>query len=110
MKLRRTIRLLCLLAGIICAQSHLKAQQNQISGTVKNEKGEPIEAASVQVIGTGNGTLSDKNGAFKLNASASDSLVISYVGYDSLHVSANSNLQITLHNGAGNLNEVVVIG
>lgn len=110
MKLRRTIRLLCLLAGIICVQPNLKAQQNQISGTVKNEKGEPIEAASVQVVGTGNGTLSDKNGVFTLNTSAGDSLVVSYVGYDSLYVLAGPGLQVTLHPDAGNLNEVVVIG
>ncbi len=109
MKIRRTIRLLCMLAcfGFVFTAN---AQQAKISGTIKNEKGEPIEAASVQVVGKSTGTLSDKNGSFSLNASPTDSILVTSIGYDKVVAKAEPGLQIILKNAAGNLNEVVVIG
>ncbi len=86
------------------------AQQAKISGTIKNEKGEPVEAASVQIVGKSTGTLSDKNGLFSLNASPTDSILVTSIGYDKVVAKAESGLQIILKNVAGNLNEVVVIG
>jgi iron complex outermembrane receptor protein len=88
-----------------------KAQQTvPVSGTVKNEKGEPVEAASVRVRHTTKGTFTDKAGAFSLTASPGDLLVISYVGYDTLQVKAGPQMQLALHPSAGSLNDVVVIG
>lgn len=109
MKIRTTIRALSLL---VCFSFSLaaKAQQSKISGTIKNEKGEPIEAASIQVAGSNTGSLSDKKGSFTLTASPNDSLRITYVGYDTLTVSATQNLNLVLHPASANLNEVVVIG
>ncbi len=109
MKLRTVIRLLCLLAGIISIQSALKAQ-TKISGIIKNEKGEPIEAASVQLKGSSKGTLTDKKGTFSLKASTTDSLIVSFVGYDAQTIQTASSEQIVLHPSTANLNEVVVIG
>ncbi|MEP6465182.1 MAG: TonB-dependent receptor [Parafilimonas sp.] len=109
MKIRTTIRLLCSLIGF-GFMLQASAQQTQITGTIKNENGEAIEAASVQVVGNSKGTLSDKNGTFSLSVLPSDSLRISAVGYGALVVKATPALQVVLHESAGNLNEVVVIG
>src|SRR6187549_2525764 len=96
MNIRTTIRALSLLA-CFCFSLAAKAQQTKISGTIKNEKGEPVEAASVQVTGNNTGSLSDKNGSFTLTASPNDSLRITYIGYDTLTVSASQYLNIVLH-------------
>ncbi|MFT3822679.1 MAG: TonB-dependent receptor [Chitinophagaceae bacterium] len=82
----------------------------QVNGTVKNEKGEPLVAASVTVSGTANGTVTDTKGNFSLSAPANASLLFSSVGYDTLLVAVQPRLEITLKVAAGSLNDVVVIG
>ena len=59
-----------------------------VSGTIKNEKGEPVEAASVRIRNSTKGTSTDKAGAFLLNVAPGDLLIISYIGYDTLLVKA----------------------
>ena len=55
--------------------------QTRITGTVADEKGEPVIGASVLVKGTAVGVSTDLNGAFTLNVpGGSKTLVISYVG------------------------------
>lgn len=58
--------------------------QNNIinaNGVVKDSKGEPLIGVSVVIKGTTNGTVTDMNGKFKLNASPGDVLEFSYIGY-----------------------------
>ena len=44
------------------------AQTRLVSGTVKDDKGEPVPFASILVKGTKTGVAADANGAFKINA------------------------------------------
>ncbi len=89
-----------------------KAQQpsGQVSGSVKNEKGEPLPSVSVKIAGTEKGTITDPKGNFTLTVADNILLVFSYVGYDTLQVKAQANLAITLTPSVGALNDVVVIG
>ena len=57
--LRMAIASLILLLGTVSAFA-----QQQISGTVKDQAGEPIIGASVVVPGTTNGVITDVNGAW----------------------------------------------
>lgn len=84
--------------------------QTPITGTVKNEKNEPVEAASVQVSGTNKSTVTGKSGNFTIAAAPGDVLIITYVGYDTLQVKAKNGMQVTLQPANGTLNDVVVIG
>ncbi|MFL9484809.1 SusC/RagA family TonB-linked outer membrane protein [Chitinophagaceae bacterium LWZ2-11] len=87
------------------------AQQNiPVTGTVRNEKGEPIEAASVQITNTQKGTVTDVKGAFSLTVPANGTLTISGVGYEPQQVKAGGNLSIVLKLSNNTLNDVVVIG
>jgi TonB-linked SusC/RagA family outer membrane protein len=82
-----------------------------ITGTVTNEKGQPIEAASVSISGSGKGTVTDKNGFFSLTAPIRTVLIITYVGYDTVvRQAAQNSLQIVLHPAGSSLNDVIVIG
>ncbi len=72
--------------------------QTQISGTVVDETGEPLPGASVVEKATTNGTSTNFDGEFKLNAkSTSGTLVVSFVGFLDKEVAFN---------GAGNVGTI----
>ncbi|MDR2805750.1 MAG: TonB-dependent receptor [Dysgonamonadaceae bacterium] len=83
----------------------------QISGTVVSE-GEPLIGASVIEKGTANGTVTDLNGHFSLSVVRDASLIISYLGYETLTVKTGnqSDITISLKEAVNVLNEVVAIG
>lgn len=87
-------------------------QANKVSGTVTDEHGEPIIGANVVVKGTSNGTITDVDGRFSIEASQDDVLQISYIGYlsEEATVSGNQVLNIRLREDTQKLEEVVVIG
>jgi len=86
--------------------------QSIIKGTVKDEGGEAIIGASVQVQGTRTGAITDVNGAFSVEAGSNATLVVSYVGYttETVKVAGRNNINITLQEDVTALNDVVVIG
>lgn len=86
--------------------------QVEVSGVVRDaETSDPLLGATVLVKGTNNGTVTDFDGAFTLSLKNQDViLVISYTGYKTLEVKAESNLQINLKVDIASLDEVVIIG
>ncbi len=84
----------------------------EITGKVMDETGQPLSGATVQVKGTTNGTSTDADGNFKINAKAGDILVISYVGFvtTEVKVGANNNISVALLSAAKTGDEVVVVG
>ena len=73
--------------GVIVAQT-------QVRGTVVDDTGEPVIGATIQVKGTSQGTITDANGVFLLQAPVGGTLVISYVGYVSQQVPVSENIRI----------------
>ncbi len=67
-----------------------QAEVINVSGKVTDETNSPIIGANVLVKGTQNGTVTDKNGMYKISAEKGKSLVFSYVGYESKTVKATS--------------------
>ncbi len=93
------------------------AQNRPITGTIQNEKGEPIVHASVVLKGTSIGTVTDEKGAFSLSVPASASasakaILISSLNYSPKEVTLNGSvLRVTLEAAAAtNLDDVVVVG
>lgn len=105
-------RRLCflLIAFFVALTAH--AQSIKITGTVSDEKGEPIIGASVKIKGTGTGTVTDFDGRFSLSADSKGKLVVSYIGYKTSEISIDgrNSISLTLHEDHALLNEVVVIG
>ena len=59
------------------------AQENlKVSGQVTDNKGEAIIGASVKVLKTGTGTISDMDGKFTIQVPVGAELEIGYVGYN----------------------------
>lgn len=84
-----------------------------VKGTITDAKtGETLIGVSVVPKNSqGNGTVTDGDGAFGLNVTRGTTLVISYVGYQTAEVVANSNnINIKLNESDELLDEVVVIG
>ena len=83
-----------------------------ITGSVINEKGEPLAGASVVIKGTTTGTVTKEDGTFAINANQGDVLIISIIGYNSQEVKVgdSNNLTISLTTISRNMDEVVVVG
>ena len=61
--------------------------QNSVSGTVvDSEVGSGLPGASVVVKGTSDGVSTDFNGTFTISVETGATLVVSYIGYDSVEV------------------------
>ncbi|MDP4271844.1 MAG: carboxypeptidase-like regulatory domain-containing protein, partial [Bacteroidota bacterium] len=90
------------------------SQQNAmtITGRVVSDKGESLPGVNIVVKGTTNGTITDINGKFKLQASPKSVLVFSFMGYISQEVVTGKaqTLNVTLRENTKLIDEVVVIG
>lgn len=87
-------------------------QSLSVKGKVLNDKGAPVEGASVVQKGTSNGSVSDKDGAFSIKVPAGATLVITAIGYAEKEVKAGTGGDITVQLDPDEkaLGEVVVVG
>lgn len=87
--------------------------QVRITGKVSGSDDKlPISGATIRIRNTTQGTMSDANGSFALQAKQGDVLVVSYIGYKSREVTVGTqtSLNIVLDADAANLSEIVVTG
>ncbi|WOD42223.1 SusC/RagA family TonB-linked outer membrane protein [Hwangdonia lutea] len=86
------------------------AQEKTISGTVTDNSGMPLPGVNIIVKNTTNGTQTDFDGNYSINANSGDILVFSYVGLKTQEatVGASNTLNVTMEEDAAVLDEVVV--
>ena len=85
--------------------------QTQVSGPVtSSEDGSPVIGASIKVVGTNTGTVTNIDGNFSLNVSANAKLEVSYIGMVTKTVKAAENMKIVLDPDNKSLSEVIVTG
>ena len=103
-------RLLFLLLAFFMSMTTF-AQTKTISGTVKDDNGEPIIGASVVEKGQPqNGSITDFDGHFTIKVAEDADVVISYIGYVSQELRARDGMTVVLKEDQKMLNDVVVIG
>ena len=102
--------ILVLIGCLLCFSGVMA--QNRISGTVMDERNEPVVGANVLVKGTTNATMTDADGKFQLTASQGDVLVVSFIGYLSQEIllSNQNTINVTLSEDTQALEEIVVVG
>lgn len=83
MKRNATFKVLLMFIVGLFLSVNTFAQQIVVKGIVKDTTGEPIIGANVIVKGTTNGTITDFDGNFLLNANKGDIIIISFIGYRS---------------------------
>lgn len=86
--------------------------QQQISGVVKDNTGNPLPGVNIVEKGTNNGVSTDIDGSYKITVKEGASLIFTYIGYTSVTRLANSpQIDVALsEEGGQNLDEVVVTG
>lgn len=89
---------------------HAFAQSLTVKGTIIDKNGEAIIGANVLVKGTTNGTITDFDGKFTLEAKQGDILAISFIGYKNQELPASTDMKITLYEDTEILDDVIVIG
>ncbi|MBO4943683.1 MAG: TonB-dependent receptor [Muribaculaceae bacterium] len=94
-----------------------KASENKgavklVTGSVTDEKGEPMIGVSVTVPGTSTGTATNLDGLFNINAAQGQELRFSYIGYkpQTVIVGKSDNINVILAEDNNILDEVVVVG
>ncbi|MCC8170878.1 MAG: TonB-dependent receptor [Parabacteroides sp.] len=110
MKKSIAFRYLFALLTVLCLSFDLSAQQLTVKGIVKDETGEPAIGANIIVKGTTNGTTTDLDGLFTLNAQTGDIIQVSYIGYKTQELPASASMNILLKEDSEVLDDVVVIG
>ena len=106
-KLQKTFAVLFLLCMI-----PLGMNAQTVKGTVSDESGEPIIGATVKVLGSNEGAITDFDGNYSVKAASDATLNFSYVGYVSqqVKVGGKTTINVTLTEDNTTLNDVVVIG
>ncbi|HBX46671.1 TonB-dependent receptor [Limibacterium fermenti] len=95
---------------------HAQSRMGTVTGKIKNEKGEPLEYATIATKGVGHVTYSDGEGVFKLSLpEGTHTFIVQYLNYapfeKEVHVSAAVPLSlgdIALEPVSVNLKEVLV--
>ncbi len=109
----RHIMILCLVSAVVSYSNKAVAQKQSITanGTVMDTAGEPLIGATIIVLSTQNGIVTDFDGKFSIKCNEGDSLQISFIGYDRKVVAASaSEMSITLTSSETDLDEITIVG
>jgi len=103
------LMLMMFLIGALHSPVHA---QNLITGTVTDSTGKPLVGVSVQKKNTKTGTTTNGQGVYSINATNTDVLVFSYVGYQPQEIPVNNktDINVSLSSSSVQLTDVVVIG
>ncbi len=111
-KSNRNLQCLFFLLSLFVGCQLMSAQQISISGTVTDPSGEPLPGVTVIVSGTANGTATDLDGLYSINAPADGTLQFSYIGYkmQSVPIEGRNRIDVTMQEDSSLLDELVVVG
>lgn len=103
-----------LLASVLLiALSFVAFAQQNIRGVVQDEMGEPLVGVFIVVEGTQNGTTSDVNGLFNINAPVGSKLILSCIGLKDAEIvvtKSTSSVLVKMEADAQILDDAVVVG
>lgn len=101
-----------LLILTLCIIPLLLSAQGLVTGIVVDSNKEPLVGVSVVVRNSNTGTITNLEGKFAIRATAKDSLIFSYIGFQKISLKATPSAEMTVKmtEDTKNLDEVVVIG
>lgn len=106
--LRKALQVM-LIPALLCMGGHAYAQQ-QLSGKVVDNAGEPVIGAMVIVDGTSTGAQTDLDGNFTLKTAPGAAVTVTFLGYKDVKTTMRNGIVITLEDDTTLLDEVVVVG
>jgi len=100
-------------AEVVRNRSSLAALRINVTGTVRDSKGEPLPGVTVKVKGSKTATSTDVNGVYRINLPAgNETLIFSFLGLKTMEVAVQGRvtLDVTLQDETSSLDEVIVTG
>lgn len=98
---------------LFCGGNTYAQQSLTVNGSVVDQTGMPVAGATVLVVGTTNGTISDASGNFILSdVPANGSLQIRFIGFETqvVAVDGRRTINVVLNDEVTMLGEMVVVG
>jgi TonB-linked SusC/RagA family outer membrane protein len=88
------------------------AQNKPVTGTVTDQEGGPVPGTTVLIKNTKTLVQTDAGGRYKIQASATDQLVFSYLGFttQTITVGTKTTINVSLQPNSTQLSDVVVVG
>lgn len=109
--MRKTKLMHCILLFMgLLVTGTMFAQITNVTGKVTDDKGDPIQGASIVEKGARNGTRASAEGTFTLKVKPGASLVISAIGFQAKVVKASGNISVVMVTDVSALTDVVVTG
>ncbi|TKG96927.1 TonB-dependent receptor [Puteibacter caeruleilacunae] len=86
-------------------------KEKKITGTVSDDSGNSLPGATVTVLGTTRGVITDIDGKYSIDVSPSDKLVFSFIGMENqtIDVGSQQTINVTMREKADELDEVTVV-
>ena len=97
-----------ILIGMMMVLTTLSTFGQTTGKVVEAETNEPLPGATIVVKGTSNGTVSDFDGNFSIEAEEGSEIVISFLGYQNLVAPLKNGTTYSLESRSNTLSEVVV--
>jgi TonB-linked SusC/RagA family outer membrane protein len=100
-----------LLLSVLCFFAVL-AQAQTVKGVVKDQNGDAVIGATVKVLGSRGGTVTDSKGQYSIEAPSGSILSVSYIGYltKQIRLRGENTVDIVLMEDNTTLKDIVVIG
>jgi len=110
--IRNKLHLVAWFVSLMIGVMSFTSKAQTVRGTVKSSSGEPIPGATIAVKGTTKGTNANKDGAFSINCSPKEILLISSIGFkpQEILVGKKTTIDVVLEEFQTALDEVVVVG
>ncbi|WP_299898773.1 TonB-dependent receptor [uncultured Aquimarina sp.] len=109
--MKNLIKLSIAIAIFVCS-GLIQAQEKTVTGMVTDPSGIPLPGTNILVKNTDNGVQTDFDGNYSIEANIGDTLIFSYVGFETQEVIISSSLviNVALKDNVEGLDQVVVIG
>ncbi|MGY3792816.1 SusC/RagA family TonB-linked outer membrane protein [Aquimarina sp. 433] len=109
--MKNLIKLSIAIAIFVCS-GLIQAQEKTVTGMVTDPAGIPLPGTNILVKNTDNGVQTDFDGNYSIEANIGDTLIFSYVGFETQEVIISSSLviNVALKDNVEGLDQVVVIG
>lgn len=103
---------LFLFSLLILSADQVYGQQREVEGIVRSDEGRTLPGVNILIKGTDRGIATNADGEFSVNAMDSDTLVFSYIGYDTreIVVGEQSYIEVIMSPERASLDEVSVVG
>ncbi|WP_321372503.1 SusC/RagA family TonB-linked outer membrane protein [uncultured Draconibacterium sp.] len=108
----RKTRMFCYVLFLLIFPFTVFGQSSRISGTVYDADGVTLPGVTVMVVGTTNGTNTDIDGKYAIDANAEDVLQFSYIGFKTqeIQLDGKTTIDVTMEVETIGIDEVVAIG